>query len=64
MSKVRAMSDNLSKRGPQDAARINVHEAWEVRYWTEKFGCTKEQLEEAVKEAGPVVSAVEQHLKH
>ena len=58
------MADNLSNRGPQDASRINVHEAWEVRYWTEKFGCTKEQLEEAVKAAGPKVSDVEKQLKH
>ncbi|HEY5801292.1 MAG TPA: DUF3606 domain-containing protein [Burkholderiaceae bacterium] len=58
------MSDNLNSRGPQDASRINVHEQWEVSYWTKKFGVTPEQLEQAVKQVGPSAKAVEQHLKH
>ena len=57
------MSDDTSKRGPQDASRVNVHEEWEVRYWTKKFDCTKEQLEGAVKAVGPVATAVEKYLK-
>ncbi len=32
------MADDLSKRGPQDATRINVNEAHEVRYWTQTGG--------------------------
>lgn len=57
------MSDNLNQRGQQDRSRINVHEAHEVRYWTEKFGVSKEELERAVEQAGTSASAVEQHLK-
>ncbi|MFL6673650.1 MAG: DUF3606 domain-containing protein [Massilia sp.] len=56
------MSDNLNQRGQQDRSRINVHEAWEVAYWTRELGVTKEQLEQAVKTAGTDVSAVRQHL--
>lgn len=56
------MADNLQSAGPQDRSRINVHEEWEVRYWTEALGVSKEQLTEIVKEVGPAVSAVRQRL--
>ncbi len=32
------MADDKAERGPADAARINVNEAYEVRYWTRNFG--------------------------
>lgn len=57
------MSDNLQKAGAQDRSRINVHEEWEVRYWTEALGVSKEQLEDAVKQVGPVADKVRDHLK-
>jgi hypothetical protein len=56
------MSDNLENRGQQDRSRINVHEEWEVRHWTEALGVSKEELERAVKAVGPSVNAVRQHL--
>lgn len=56
------MSDDLNKRGQQDRSRINVHEEHEVRYWTEALGVSREQLERAVAEAGPVADAVRAHL--
>ncbi len=56
------MADNLQSAGPQDRSRINVHEDWEVRYWTQELGVSKERLEELVKEVGPSVSAVRQRL--
>jgi hypothetical protein len=57
------MADNLQDRGPQDRARINVHEDWEVRYWTEALGVSKEELERAVEQVGPSAAAVREHLK-
>ena len=57
------MADNLQKAGPQDRSRINIHEEWEVRYWTEALGVTREQLEKAVSEAGVMADAVREHLK-
>ena len=57
------MSDNLSNRGPQDASKINVHESWEVDYWTKKFDVTKEQLEEAVKAVGTGAKKVEEYFQ-
>ncbi len=52
------MADDKTIRGPQDRTRINLSEDFEVRYWTKKFGVTKEQLEAAVKTAGSSAGAV------
>ncbi|CAB3852128.1 hypothetical protein LMG26686_02016 [Achromobacter mucicolens] len=56
------MSDDLSKRGPQDRSRINVNEAHELRYWTQALDVTEAQLREAVKAVGPSATAVREHL--
>ena len=53
------MPDNLQDRGPADRARVNVHEAHELRYWTKRFNCTADQLKAAV---GIMATNVEQHL--
>ncbi|THC45468.1 DUF3606 domain-containing protein [Massilia sp. Mn16-1_5] len=58
------MSDNLQKAGQQDRSRINVHEEWEVRHWTEALGVSREELERAVAEVGVSAEAVRQHLKN
>ena len=42
------MADDLNDRGARDRSRVNVHEDYEVRYWTEKWGVTKGQLVQAV----------------
>ncbi len=57
------MADDRTNRGGQDRSRINLHEDYEVRYWTEKFGVSKEQLEEAVRKVGSSASAVAMELK-
>jgi hypothetical protein len=56
------MADNLQSAGPQDRSRINVHEEWELRYWTQELGVSKERLAEIVKEVGTSVAAVRQRL--
>lgn len=38
------MPDDLTKRRPQDASRININEPYEVRWWTHELGCTERQL--------------------
>jgi len=58
------MADDKKKTAPQDAQRINVHEDYEVRYWSTKFGCTEEQLKAAVKKVGVMAKDVEAELKH
>ncbi|AVJ29750.1 DUF3606 domain-containing protein [Achromobacter spanius] len=57
------MSDDLSKRGPQDRSRINVNEPHELRYWTEALGVSESQLRDAVKAVGPSATAVREHLR-
>lgn len=56
------MSDDLNIRRPADASRINLGEAWEVTYWTKKFGVSVAQLQAAVKAVGTSSAAVAKHL--
>ena len=56
------MADNLDKKRPHDASKVNVHESWEVTYWTKKFNVSKTQLEEAVKAVGTSAEAIKRHL--
>lgn len=57
------MSDDKNKIGSPDRDRINVHEDYEVRHWTKKFGVSASELKEAVKAVGPTATAVEAHLR-
>ncbi len=57
------MSDDLTKRRPQDASKINIHEPYEVEYWTKKFGVSKAKLEAAVAAVGVSAAKVEEYLK-
>jgi hypothetical protein len=56
------MVDNLQNRGPADRGRINVHEPWEVRWWTQALGVTEAQLRAAVNAVGVSAAAVRRHL--
>jgi hypothetical protein len=58
------MADDLSKRRPQDATKVNVNEDWEVNYWCNKWNVTKKQLTDAVKAVGTASAAEEKHLKN
>jgi Protein of unknown function (DUF3606) len=57
------MSDDKTKTRPHDALRVNVHEDYELEYWSKKFRCTSEQLKAAVKKAGVMADDVEKELK-
>jgi hypothetical protein len=57
------MADDKTLRAPQDASRIALGEDYEVRYWTDKFGVTAEELSRAVATVGNSAAAVEKHLK-
>lgn len=56
------MSDDLTKRRPQDASRIAMHEPYEVNWWTHKWGITRDQLQAAVNAVGNSAAAVAKHL--
>jgi hypothetical protein len=57
------MSDDTSQRGAQDRQRINMNQEHEVRYWTERFNVSREQLQQAVDAVGPMATSVEQKRK-
>ncbi len=57
------MADDKSKVGGQDRARINMHEDYEVRDWTQSLGVTRERLQEAVDAVGDQAEAVREYLK-
>lgn len=48
-------NDDLSEEGKQDRIRVNITEAWERKYWSEKFGITEAQLIKLVKQKGALV---------
>jgi hypothetical protein len=58
------MSDNTSKSGSPDRDRISTSEDYEFRYWSEKFGVSKEELINAVAASGSnKPETVEAYLK-
>ena len=59
---VRYMTRNLSHGRKPRPTRVSIHEDRAVRLWTDKFGCTKEQLEQAVKKVGAEAGAVRAEL--
>jgi len=46
------MSDDKTKPGRQDRGKINVHEKYELDYWSEKVRVTPGELRDAVKRIG------------
>lgn len=56
------MPDDLTKTGPADDRRINIHQEYEVRYWTQELGVTAERLRQTVDVVGPMVKDVKHHL--
>ena len=56
------MGDDKSKTAPQDASKINVHEDYEVRYWTKHFGVSEDKLKDAVQKVGISADAVKKAL--
>jgi len=57
------MADDPSKRGPRDRNQINMDQDYEVRYWTETLGVTKEELKAAVDKVGRSAERVREHLR-
>jgi hypothetical protein len=55
--------DNKERVGSPDRDRINVNEDYELQYWSEKFGVSRDELKEAVEAAGTTAQAVEEYLK-
>jgi len=57
------MADNTRNRGSPDRDRINMNQDHEVRYWSQKFGVSAEELRKAVENAGSMAKDVEAYIK-
>jgi hypothetical protein len=55
--------DNKKNIGSPDRDRVNIHEAYEVEYWSKEFGVTPEELRKAVEKAGTSADDVRKQLK-
>jgi hypothetical protein len=55
------MADDKTKLAA-DRERINLGEDYEIRYWTEELGVTRERLEQVVREHGDRADAVRRAL--
>jgi hypothetical protein len=56
------MSDDKLNRGRPDRSKINMHEDYEVKYWTKHLGVTRDELEKVVQKVGNAARAVEKEL--
>jgi hypothetical protein len=53
------MADDTAKRDYRDHDRINIHQDYELRYWTKVLEVTPEKLRQTVEKVG--VTATELH---
>jgi hypothetical protein len=61
-TKERPMADDLTNRGPQERSRINMHEDYEIRYWTKALGVSKEELQKLVDKHGSSATKIKEAL--
>ncbi|MET4801510.1 DUF3606 domain-containing protein [Bradyrhizobium sp. LB11.1] len=54
--------DHLTKRAQPDRSKINMHEAWEVKYWAHALGVSRDKLQQAVDKVGNSAAAVRKEL--
>lgn len=54
--------DNLTRKDQPDRSKINMSEAYEVKYWTHALGVSKEELQKAVDKVGNSAAAVRKQL--
>jgi Protein of unknown function (DUF3606) len=54
--------DRLTKREQPDRSKINMDEAWEVKYWTHALGVSRQELQQAVDKVGNSAAAVRKEL--
>lgn len=56
------MADDKTVRAPQDSSRVAMGEDYEVAYWTDKFGVSRDRLQEAVNAVGNSADAIKAYL--
>ena len=54
--------DNLKEKKPRDSSKISLEEDWEITWWTQSFGVSRKELEEAIQKVGNSVEKVKEYL--
>ena len=54
--------DDQKKKGAPDRSKINMHEDYEVKYWSKELGVSKDDLQKAVDKVGNSAAAVRKEL--
>jgi 3-oxoacyl-[acyl-carrier-protein] synthase III len=54
--------DNLTKKDQRDRSKINMHQDFEVKYWTHALGISREKLQQVVDKVGNSAAAVRKEL--
>jgi predicted RNA-binding protein YlqC (UPF0109 family) len=54
--------DNLTKRDRPDRSKINMHESWEVKYWTRELGVSQAELQKIIDKVGNSAATVRKEL--
>jgi hypothetical protein len=57
------MADNKNLRGEPDRSLINMNESYEVEYWTNRLGCSRQRLQQAVQAVGNSAAKVAAWLR-
>lgn len=58
----RALTGSRKRSRSADRSRINVHQPYELRYWTKALGVTADRLKALVKEHGPTATGIRRKL--
>jgi hypothetical protein len=56
------MADDKKAPAPADLSRIALDDEVSVRYWTQKLGVPRKQLEDAVAAVGDNADTIEEHF--
>lgn len=58
------MPGDVTGREPADRSRVNVDDPSEVKYRRKEYGCTEQQLRQAVSAVGVSAAKVRQYFKN
>ncbi|MCE0491042.1 DUF3606 domain-containing protein [Pantoea sp. Mb-10] len=56
------MKDRIQRRVPEDRSQVELHEQWQITYWTLTLQTTQERLVRAVREVGTDTESVRRWL--
>jgi hypothetical protein len=54
--------DHLTKREPVDRSKINMHDPFEIKYWTREFRVSGAELQKAIDKVGNSAATVRKEL--